>query len=333
MGWTTSAAQWLTLTDLDAEVFTYTGSPPRYGWILDGWQTFVGEGFLEPPPAAVSGLGSGWVATPWKSEVSTGYNGTRTLLKVTGASGEAIEIKVTPTSFLQLYVSNTFKETTASAIDFTTWKYVALRWDMSGADTAGSWSGRIYVDGVAVTSLNTEVDAADTAASMRIGPGPARNNTPDAYCSQIIVWDDLADSGEVTAFTTRIDPVSDGTNVGTWTPSTGADDFAVVDSPWDSATYTQEASPSASDRCEVVTAALSTGLGFSPTAVDGVTAHTFSQGQALTARTAVSISGGTEANGDNTSISASATTYAFATDTAVYSASDTVDLIFEVVST
>ena len=335
MGWTTStiANGWLTLTDTQEDTFTYSGSPTRYGWIFDGWQTFVGEGFLEPPTSAVSGMGSGWIAAPWKSEVGTGYNDTRTVIKVTGASGEAIEIRVTPTASLSLYVSNTFQETTASAIDFTSWRYVALRWDMSGADTAGSWSGRIYVDGTAVTALNTEVDAADTAASMRIGPGPARNNTPDAYCSQIIVWDDLADSGEVAAFATRIEPTADGTNVGTWTPSTGSDDFAVVDSPWDAATYTQEASPAASDRCEVVTSALSAALGFTASSIDGVTAHSLSQGQALTARAVVSISAGTEANGDNTSISASATTYAWATDTAAYAASDTVDLIFEVVST
>jgi hypothetical protein len=333
MGWTTSnpASGWLTLTSDADKVYTYIGSPTRYGWIMDGYQTFVGEGYLEPPAAAVSGMGSGWIATPWKSAVSTGYTADRTLIKVTGASGEVIEIRTTSTGAMQLYVSNTFKET-SSAADFTTWRYVALRWDMSGADTAGSWSGRIYVDGSAVTALNTEVDAADTAASMRIGPGPARNNTPDAYCSQVIVWDSLADSGEVAAFATRIEPTADGTNVGTWTPSTGSDDFAVVDSPFDAATFTQDAAPSASDRVEVVTSTIATGLGITPGSIAGVTAHTYSEGQALTARAIVSVSGGAEAAGSDTAISASATSYAFATDTAAYTSTDTIDVIYEVVS-
>jgi len=333
MGWTTSnpASGWLNLTSDADKVYTYTGSPTRYGWIFDGYQTFVGEGFLEPPTKSVSGMGGGWIATPWKSAVSTGYTSGRTVIKVTGASGEVIEIRTTSTGAMQLYVSNTFKET-SSAADFTDWRYVALRWDMSGADTAGSWSGQIFVDGSAVTALNTEVDAADTAVSMRIGPGPARNNTPDAYCSQIIVWDALADAGSTAYFATRAEPTSDGTNIGTWTPSTGADDYAVVDSPFATATYTQDASPSASDRCEVVTSTIATALGTSPGEVAGVTAHTFSEGETVTARAVVSKSGGTEANGTSTAISAGATTYAFATDTATYTSSDTIDVIYEVLT-
>jgi hypothetical protein len=79
------------------------------------------------------------------------------------------------------------------------------------------------VDGSAVTALNTEVDAADTAVSMRIGPGPARNNTPDAYCSQIIVWDSLADAGSTAYFATRIEADADVSTTGTWYIAAGAD--------------------------------------------------------------------------------------------------------------
>jgi len=333
MGWTTSnpASGWLNLTSDSDKVYTYTGSPTRYGWIFDGYQTFVGEGFLEPPPKSVSGMGSGWIAAPWKSAVASGYTSGRTLIKVTGASGEANEIRMTGSGALQLYVSNTFQETT-SVVDWTDWRYVALRWDMSGADTAGSWSGQIFVDGSAVSALNTEIDAADTAATMRIGPGPARNNTPDAYCSQVIVWDSLSDAGQTAYFATRAEPTSDGTNVGTWAPSTGSNDYAVVDSPFDAATYTQDASPSASDRCEVVTSSIATALGTTPGEVAGVTAHTFSEGQTVTARAVVSVTGGTESSGASTTISAGATTYAFATDTATYTSSDTIDVIYEVVT-
>jgi hypothetical protein len=97
MGWITSnpASGWLNLTSDADKVYTYAGSPTRYGWIFDGYQLFVGEGFLEPPPAAVNGMGSGWIAAPWKSAVSTGYTSGRTVIKVTGASGEVIEIRTT----------------------------------------------------------------------------------------------------------------------------------------------------------------------------------------------------------------------------------------------
>lgn len=334
MGWGSSnpASGWLTLTSDSDKVYSYTGSPTRYGWIFDGYQTFVGEGYFDLPVSVISGLGSGWIATPWKSAVSTGYTNDRVMIRVTGVSGEVIDIRINTTATLSLYVSNTFKETT-SAIDFTSWRYIALRWDMSGADTAGSWSGQIYVDGVAVTALNTQVDAAEVAATWRIGPGPARNNSPDAYCSQIIVWDSLADSGETPYYATRVEPIANGTNIGTWTPNSGSDDYAVVASPLDVTTFTEDSNASPSDRVEVVSSHISASIGIVPNTIVGVTGHTFSDGQSVTSRTIISPSGGTEVSGSGVLISSGTVSYTFATDDGTYLSSDSVDLIYEIVST
>jgi hypothetical protein len=324
MGWTTAASQYLALTTDADKVYTYDGSPTRYGWIFDG-----NYGTFTLPIPAVSGLTNGWIAAPWKSTVGSGYYTiAQVLLRIVGTSGERIQCNVTSGGGIALYVSNTLKETSA-VVDWTEWRYVALRWDLS----ANPWSGQVYVDGVAVTALQTQSDAAETAGSAQIGPGPGVFNSPTSFCSQVIVWDSTADAGETAYYVTRAEPTADGTNVGTWTPSTGSDDFAVVDSPFDAATYTQEASPAASDRCEVVTSSIATATGITPGTIAGVTAHTYSEGQAITAKAVVSISGGTEADGDTTTISASSTSYAYATDTASYSATDTIDVIYEVVST
>lgn len=321
MGWNPSASG-LTLTSDADKVYSYSGSPTRYGWIFNG-----NSGVMVLPSSVGAGLTEGWLAAPIKGSVLTGLWSGVPILRATGASGESIDARITSSGALSLYVSDTFQETTP-AIDWLSWRYVALRFDFS----SDPWTGQIFVDGVAQTSLATQSDAPDTVANLRIS-GPGRLNTPDAFISQVVVWDSVGDSGETPVYATRVEPTSDGTSIGTWTPSTGSDDFAVVASPFDSATYTQEASPSASDRVEVVTSTIATGLGITPGSIAGVTAHTFSEGQALTARAIVSISGGTEASGSSVAISASATTYATATDTAAYTGTDTIDVIYEVVST
>jgi len=311
-----------------SNVYTYTGSPTRYSW---SFETDGATNGITLPGEASAGLTEGWVQAPFFAEIASGYDAGKVAIDVTGnASGRRTYVQVTSSGALSLYIDSVFKETTQD-FDFTSWKVVALQWSM----TTSTWRGRIWVDGVAATAEHTDPRSAETSVSIRLGPGPGQDTSgvPAAWLGQIILWDDYTDSGETPYFVTRAEPTADGTNVGTWTPSTGSDDFAVVDSPFDTATYTQEASPAASDRCEVVTSSIATALGVTPATIAGVTAHTFSEGQAITAKAVVSISGGTEASGSSVGISASATTYATATDTAAYSGTDTIDVIYEVVST
>lgn len=309
-------------------VYTYTGSPTRYSW---GMETDLAFNGITLPGEASSGLTEGWVQAPFYAEVPSNYDQGKIVIQVLGnGSGRVIYITVSLGGALSLYVDNVFKESTQD-FDFTAWKVVALQWSM----TTSTWKGRIWVDGNPATAEHDDPRGAETSVSIRLGPGPGQDTSyvPGAWLGQIILWDSYADSGETPYFVTRAEPTADGTDVGTWTPSTGSDDFAVVDSPFDASTYTQEASPAAFDRCEVVTSSIATALGVTPATIAGVTAHTFSEGQAITAKAVVSISGGTEASGSSVGISASATTYATATDTAAYSGTDTVDVIYEVVST
>ena len=318
MGWTMQQnSAWWTLTSTN--VYTYTGSPTRYGWEMLG----IGYAYCELPAAVTTTLSQGWIAVP--ALALSSYSGGRFVQVTSGSSNTRIEISTG--GALSLYVGNVFKET-SSAQDFSSWRYVSLQFDHSGA----TWSARIYVDGSAVTNSQTQAVSAQTASTVLIQGALGTGGFRGHCFSQVIVWDSTSDAGETAYFATRAEPTADGTDVGTWTPSTGSDDFAVVDSPFATSTYTQEASPSANDRCEVVTSTLATALGVTPGEVAGVTAHTYSEGETVTARAIVSVSGGTEANGTSTSISAGSTTYAFATDTATYSGTDTIDVIYEVVT-
>ncbi len=326
MGWDPSALG-LTLTSDADKVYSYSGSPTRYGWIFSG-----NQGSMGLPSSIGAGLTEGWLAAPIKGLALSGLWSGVPILRATGASGENIDARITSSGALSLYVSDTFQETTP-AIDWLSWRYVALRFDFS----SDPWTGQIFVDGVAQTALRSQSDAPDTVANLRIS-GPSRLNTPDAFISQVVVWDSVGDSGETPVYATRVEPTSDGTSIGTWTPSTGSDDFAVVASPFDSATYTQEASPSASDRVEVVTSTIATGLGISPGSIAGVTAHSYSEGQSLTARAIVGDGGAGESAGAATAISAGSTSYAYATAAVAptsgssWLGSESVDLVYEVVT-
>lgn len=319
MGWSMaqSASYW---TQTTSNVYTYNGSPTRYGWEMQG----IGYAYCELPAAVTTTLSQGWIAVPAKA--LSAYSGGLFLRVTSGSSNSRIEIS--SGGALSLYVGNVFKETSA-AQDFSSWRYVALKFDHSGS----SWSAQAYVDGSSVTSSQSQTVSPETSSTVLI-QGALGSGGLRGHCfSQVIVWDAATDSGQTPYYATRAEPTADGTNVGTWTPSTGADDFAVVDSPFDTATYTQDASPSASDRCEVVSSTIATALGVTPGTVAGVTAHTWSEGQAVTAKAVVGPSGGAETSGSNVAISASSTTYAIATSTASFGGSDTIDLIYEVVST
>ncbi len=80
-----------------------------------------------------------------------------------------------------------------------------------------------------------------------------------------------------------------------------------------SATYTQNSSPSALDRVEVLTngggSDLDTALGTTTSAVDSVLVHGYSTGQALTARVLVGDGTASETPGGNQLVALAATTY------------------------
>ena len=59
--------------------------------------------------------------------------------------------------------------------------------------STGTWSGRVYVDGVAVTALHTDSQSAETTGGLFCG---GTTNGQHTYFAQIIAYDDTADAGQ-----------------------------------------------------------------------------------------------------------------------------------------
>lgn len=292
-GWGFSNTSGLTVQSTTA--YDYPGSPTRYALEV----TASGTRVCTCPAAAYPTTGEGWIAIAVKSDSAVHHGSSNTwLIEVEGAAtARSTGIRyASGGKSLNLYVDNTFKESTA-AIDWDSWRYVALRLVQNNA----TWEGRIYVDGAAATSNQTESRSVDTAGTVDIGvrEDGAGNSF---YVAQVATWNSTSDPGEVPRYLTAVNPNADGTDVGTWSPSAGSDDYAVVDLPLSASTYSRNSSPSGSDRLQVLTndsgADLDSLLGTTVTNIDGIQLKTWSAGQGLTAKATIG-DGSNETSGSN----------------------------------
>lgn len=288
-------------TSVAGEVYSYIGSPTRYSMKLTANVTW------SMPSSAGAGVNAGWVAIPFKLATPGSLN-VRTMLRVEGGSGRSTYVVMGASGALSLYVDSVFKATTAP-YGWLEWRYVALKFDMSTT----TFSGQLYVDEVAATADFTD-PAAGSETSVTIN-GQSASQSLTWCLGQCILYDSLADAGELSRYVTRVEPNADGVATGTWTPSTGATQFGVVASPLNVTTYTENLAPIAGDKVGVVTdgggANLASALGITPPSIDSVMVHTYSAGQSLTAFARVGDGTGTQA-GANVLVDAVNTTYAWA---------------------
>ena len=282
-------------------VYTYAGSPTRYSWAQD--DAFFNNYFTLPTTAWTP---SGWLCAPFYAAGS--LNGTAMILEIKGgASGRRTYVRHTSGGNGQLYVDDVFKANFAG-LTSNNWHFLAIQYDMS----SNPWSGRVYLDGAAVTASFTDAQNAETAGSYVMHG--FTNGTRATFWGGVIVYNSTADSGEVPRFVTRVAPDADGsTTVGTWVPSTGSDDFAVTNTnPFNNSTFTQESSPSSSDQCVTEVTNMGTQLGIVPSSIDGITGHTYSSGTGITVNAGVG-SGTAYTAGANVVPDAADTTYGFGT--------------------
>ena len=302
--------------------YTYAGSPTRYSITID-------DGFLAnylTIPTAATAV-TGWVAIPFYIDGS--YSQNINLLSIEGGTGARrvyIYMNNAGAETFNLYVDNVFKET--FVMPANNWNYLALKYDMSGT----TWSGQVFLDGAPITAAYTDGGAtAETSTETTLG-GIA-GGTRNTYIGQIIIYDDLADAGEVPIFCTRIAPNADTSETGTWVPSAGATNFGVTNNdPFDSTTYTEEATPSSGDDVVTEVNNLAVQLGVVSGSVIGVTNHTYSSGTAIDAFASVRDSGGVFVDGATVTPDASPdTTYAFATATVGLTGASVIECKYEIV--
>ncbi len=286
------------------QTYSYVGSPARRSMTID--DPFLGSLFRVPTEAFSP---QGWLSAAVYLDFNAGAGtNNNTILSITGGgTGRGIYIKSTivSTNTYSLYVDNNFKE------NFTLlpnrWNYIGLQYDMSTA----TWSGRVYVDNAPVTALQTDPQSAETTGGLFCG---GTTNGQHTYFAQIIAYDDTADSGEAPYFVTRVDPMSDNANTGTWT-STAADNHSALESPFNAASYVNNDPTAGGNDVVVSTTNLATQLGTAPTTVAAVTVHTWATGSGVTGRAELSDNNGTYTAGNTITPSVNPT-YSYATNVA-----------------
>ena len=322
MGWDfhdpTLAAPASTIT------YTYSGSPTRYSMRQD--DVSYGQYFRIPTGCSAA---EGWIAAP--VYVSGSYISSRDLITVTGGSSGRyikIQMKTAGTDTFALFVGNS--EKTTFTMTSNDWHYVALRYSMTGS----TWNARVYVDGVAATTNQTDSEAAETATSVNFGGVGSGDKI--TYWGQIITYDAWTDAGSTARYCTRIEPTVDTATVGTWTPNVGTHDFAVLSGSFDAATFTVNSASAIGHNCRVQAQNLATQLGVTPTSIDGITVHAWATGSGQNGFAAISDNNSNYDNGTAITPDTNDPTYAFSTapdkpsDAAGWSATSSVYFKYEV---
>ena len=322
MGWqlTSNLANYVPSTTF---TYSYAGSPTRQSLRVQSGSDFVLPVSTFTP--------TGWLTMAAYNDAVLWTQNTYMLL-ATGGNSRFIGIYMasSASSTFHLLVDNQFKE--AFTVALNDWHYWALKYDMSTT----TWSGRVYVDGVAVTALHTDNGFAQTVGTFKTEGFSSGATT---YFAQFTVYDSLGDAGETPLFVTRISPDADSSVVGAWTPTGGpaTNHDATNSDPFNPATYTEETTPNSGDN--VVTSFvgdLATQLGVSPTSVLGVTTHAYASGSAIDAFAAAGANQ-TFTNGSQFTPDLADSTYGYASapinpDTAsAWVGSDTVQTKFEIV--
>ena len=307
--------------------YTYALSPTRYSLAFDEGG-FPAPLFILPTDVFQP---SGWITMAVYADAT--WQQGKHILKVTGgASGRStwIEMKNSVSNLWKLMVDNVERATFTMLTN--DWQYLALKYDM-GSATLNVWSGQVWLNGAFVTNTFTAPRDEETAGSYTTQGSVT--GTRAMYVAQYVVYDDLADAGEVPLFVTRIAPNADTSEVGVWVPLGGVagdPNYPVTNNnPFDNTTYTEEAAPTSGDNVVTEVDNLAVQLGVASNDVLGVTNHTYSSGTALQAFASVGVQG-TYTDGATVTPDASPdTTYAFATRTTGFTGSSVVECKYEIV--
>ena len=271
-GWTVATKDPLYLTSSATRVYTYPGSPARRS--LNIYRDII----VEAPAGSVAA--EGWVAVAFYcDDTFDSWYQDRHIIRVKDENGKAISIYCASdnTQTISLYVGDTQDPSGSYVVSPNDWHYVALQYSM----TSSTWSGRWYLDGVAMGSLTTDASedpATEDQLQLSIA-GMSNTGRLGTWYGQIVTWDDKnGDSGEVSRYVTRVELGKDTATVGSWTPSVGSDDFAVLSGTMTTGSYVQNAAAVIGNSltCQISASAglsIANQIGTTPATINGVTVH------------------------------------------------------------
>ena len=309
--------------------FSYVGSPTRYSLNMKGtsWAR---------TPLDI-GAPQGWISGHFYLNNPAGFSQLQMLSVYSTSGSRFIAAYSAVANTMKLYVDNVFKEQTVATFPPQTWHHIALQYDMVGGIAPGlttTWSGKIYVNGVAVTGTQTDTSSVSQVSSYFRITGTQSGGTiaQGTYWSGLVNYDDMADPGSTSRFVTRVSPTADVSESGSWSPASGGTaQTTELASPLDAATTVTESTPATGENVVLNVNNLATQLGITPN-IYGVSAHGYADGTGISLETAVG-EGVTYTTGS--SVVAGTATYATATAPTKpaggnWAVTDTVLLKFEV---
>ena len=313
-----------------ARVTTYTYSYPGDPMRAAGLRTSAGayNGYYWKGPASAASI-SGSISVPVYFSDTPIANDCVWVEK--DGTSTIISIKPTGGSSLGLYMNGTLKEEATGLSMTGAWTYITLKYDMS----TNPWSAQMFINASGSATTYTEAVAAAAGTNFYL---EGSTGAADTFFGQVALYSDWADTEQL-RYVTRVNPTVDTSEVGTWTPSTGTDNFAVISGSFSTAQYCQNTASVSSDNvvCRVTGAlGLITQLGMSPPSIDGVTVHCWASGSGQNAVAGVSDNNSTWTTGSAITPSSSPT-YGYVTvstqpsDSAVWNATSSLYIKYEVV--
>ena len=304
--------------------YTYSGAPAKYSWATS---TFRNVEIPVVLPSVGSLAGAIKVTDAWRADSGSwlfGLIGTtdgdsiRMYMSNTGdATGQGAEVTCR-------IINNTVGTFTINAGE---WNYLAIVYTMNST----TFTADFYLNGVLQVSGTNAFAIAQAGATIKFG---GYTGTGVALNAQFISYDSGTSGADAATpyYVSRIPPNSDNAGtVGTWTPTSGTDDFAVTnENPYDNATFTQDLVASSNNNCTTEINNLVDQLGVSGTTVISATNHTLSTGNGFSAHASIRDSNGSFVDGDSITPDSTTADYAFATVSSGLSEGSVIECKYEV---
>ena len=302
MGWARSHAS--SNYPSDTYTYTYPGDPQEAADIRRSYSLYSNYNLTTPILTAAT---SGSISVPVYFDGIPQTNSDDLILVMNSSLGTAFEIESMTGGGFQLKVAGVIKETITGFPSADNWTYLTLKYDMSTTP----YSAQMWINGSGSGTTYTETGAPQTIdGSVRITGLNTSAGYRDAYFGQIATYSDWVDT-ETPKYVTRVNPTVDTSETGSWAPSVGTDNFAVLSSSYNSSTFTSNTGSSVGDKVICQAQNLATQLGTTPSLIDGITVHAWASGSGQNGFTALSDDNATYISGTHITPDINDPTYCF----------------------
>lgn len=278
LGWTLPGTG---VDSANTYIYSYAGDPMRLNGLRWSGTAYFGQTLTGPPNTAGT---SGSISVPiYLANTPTTFYETIRIMK--DGTSTTIAARPTGVSSLGLYINNILKETVSGLQLQNAWNYITLKYDMS----VNPWSAQLFVNGSGSGISYTESIAAAVATNFSF-VGSSQTPGTNMYIGQVALYSDWVDTEKI-RYVTRVNPTVDTSESGSWTPSVGSDNFAVISGSFSTSQYCENTGSEIGQNvvCQVTGAlGLITQLGMSPSVIDGVTVHCWASGSGQNAVAGVS---------------------------------------------